>query len=55
MSSIFISRTPAVKTPAQKKVSGLAIKINTAARKRQMSGPVTVIKMSTDSRSFKTA
>ena len=53
MSSIFISRTPAVKTAEQKKISSLVLKPSTASRERQKSGPVTVIKMTGEPRKAK--
>ena len=50
MSTIFVSRTPAVKTKEQRKVSALAKRINTAKRKASQSGPCVVLfKMGTPS------
>lgn len=44
MSTIFTSRTAPVKTKEQKKVSILALRVNSAAKNRQKSGPVTITK-----------
>jgi hypothetical protein len=43
MATAFVSRSKGVQTKEQKKVSAAALRINTARRKSQMSGPVTVL------------
>ena len=43
MASIFVSGTPAPKTAAQRKISSLAIRVNSAKRKASQSGPCIVI------------
>jgi hypothetical protein len=43
MSSIFVSRSPAPQTKEQKKISSLVLKPSTAAKKRMLPGPVTVL------------
>jgi hypothetical protein len=43
MSTAFASRTRAPQSDEQKKVSALAIKLNSHRRKLQKSGPVVVI------------
>ena len=40
---MFVSRTPAPKTAAQKKISSLALKMSKAQQLRMKSGPVTVL------------
>lgn len=41
--SMFTNRTAAPKTPAQKKVSAAAKRINSAKRKSMLPGPVVVV------------